>query len=562
MRYTLAVAIASVTLGCSFEGAPVERVENRCSTDIDCAASATCDADLGMCVTPVADDMLRVALEVTPPTDALGGTPTTHIVGPLEISEPTQNDLVLPAAISVFGKVRASTVEGPVIADIQFIRKDTFEPAPPRPQVSTSTLTTPVEAADGMLADYSINVLAEREFDVVIKPTGAHAELLPPLRRTVSVPGGGDLVRLDFEYPADMPVVSGVVVAPGEEMGEFPVGNLQVQAVEPGTGRVLSSTDITESEGPEQGTFSVILPAGIDTYVLRISGTDLQPFPTLLADPAYFFPDGGGPVRILVPNIVNVCYRGRVEGPGGGVEDATVSFRSVDVFDDTTGVVGSFSTTSTTDRSGVFRVDIPVGRYEVIVTPPSGVYAELGVSVETMLRIEEPAPGTTCNMGQLFELPERAVLGGVVQAPDGEPLSGATVLAAALGRMGEVPAARFNRSNEAVTDPTGQFRLPLDFGTYDIVVKPPSESGYPWLIRPTETFASSTTVRDSFELSAPVPLRGTVLSANEDGTPLGGSEIRAWGLIREADGSTRVVQIGRATADEDGSYTLLLPARL
>lgn len=554
--------VALLLAACSFEGEVADRVENRCATQEDCAGSSTCDVGLGLCVTPSATP-LRLALEITPMADALGRIPATHIVGPLAIGEPTQSDLILPAPISVFGKVRAPGIEGPVQADIRFTRRDEFEPAPPRPQVSTSTLSATVEAADGMNADYSLDVLAERDFDVLVQPAGEHRASLPPLRRMVSIPGGGDLVRLDFEYPDDMPTLEGIVVAPHPELDETPVGGVSVQAVEPATGKALSSTAVTAMDGPGKGTFSLTLLPGVEDYVLRIWGGEDEPlFPTLLADPAYFFPDGEGAIRVLVPATHPVCYRGRVEGPRGSVAGATISFRSVDVFDDTTGVIGSYATNGSTESDGVFEVDILPGSYEVIVSPPSSAAGDPGVTVESMLRIEQPAPGTSCNVGQLFELPERAVLGGMVQSPGGEPVSGATVLAAALGRMGEVPAARFNRSNDAVTDPTGQFRLPLDFGSYDVVVKPPSESGFPWLIRPNMTFASSTTVRDSFELSAPLPLRGTVLSATEDGVPLAGAEIRAWGLVTEDDGFNRAVQIGRATTREDGSYTLLLPDRL
>jgi len=557
-RHILLLTAALALSACSFEGVEDGLVENRCSADSDCPG-AICDPSIGMCVSEP-EEVLRIALDVTAASDPMGGTPATHTFGPYDVSGASQMDLSLPASINVFGRVRWG--EERVQADVSFRRVSGLAGAPV-PARQTSTVGSPVEAADGMDADYALRVVAEEEYEIIVEPMGPSLAELPPLTTTRTIPGGGDFVRVDIDYGeilGELTELRGVVIGPDEE----PVDGLQVRAVAPENGAPLSSLATTgASEVP--GEFVVRFDPRVESYVLRIrGGADRPLFPTLVADPAYFFPDGGGGVRILVPMLSRIRYIGTVEGSGpttsSRVPDAVVQLRSVDVFDDTTGVTGSFETTVTTDSRGRFEAEIFPGTYEAVIIPPASAAPDVGVLAEPELRIERPASGDTL-MGQLFQLPERAVLGGEVGTPDMRAMPGATVSALALGRAGETPAARYNRSSDTVTDATGLFSLRLDFGTYDVHVKPPSESGFPWVVDPGVVLGSSATVRDNFEISAPVPLRGYVMQGEgEHVVPVAGAEIRAWGIL-EGDGASRAVQIGRATAGEDGSYTLLLPAR-
>jgi hypothetical protein len=252
------------------------------------------------------------------------------------------------------------------------------------------------------------------------------------------------------------------------------------------------------------------------------------------------------------------------------VPNAVLTFRSTDVLDDETRLTGSFRTTVTAQgpdgsNPGRFEVELLPGTYGVTVEGSSE--QGLGV-VREMVRIAPPAEGDTLR-GQIFRVPSQSRLGGRVLAPrpqGGEPaaVEGATVRARALGwaPMGGVSeAARFNRDSDAVTDSTGRFSLRADVGSYDLSIRPPSESGYPWIVRPGWSVGSSErSLADTFELTASLPVTGTVRSAS--GQPIEGAEIKAFALIERDEGQTRTVQIGRTVTRSDGGYRLRLPPEL
>ena len=569
----LGVVAGLALCGCSFALDLSAATENRCKEDLDCPG-AICDVEASRCVSPTTE-VTRIGLEVLPAGDPSGAMQTRFVfVDPIELTGPEHRDLLIPAPIGVFGNVRAPSIEGPVTAEVRFVRRNTF-PGGPHALAETITVGDPVEAADGLPADYALRVVADEDYDVLVKPTGEALRLLPPLRTALSVPGGGDFVRMDLTFPEGMSELVGVVV---DDDGD-PVDGLLVRAEDRVTRELVSSVVVTGGAADSApGEFRLAIDPTVESWSLRITGGADRPlFPTLTADPDYFYPDEIGHVRILVPTLVPVRYVGTVEpelsAGTGGLEGASVTLRSVDVFDDATNVSGAFEASATTDARGRFTVDVFPGTYDVIIAPPTGMelptpgapqapVAQLGILLVEGVRIERPETGDTI-MGQLFQLPERARLGGEVRTPDDRVMPGANVHAeplAWIAGMGVTnAAARYNRSSDAVTDATGQFALRLDVGSYDVEIRPPAGSGFPWIVNPDRTFASSARVSEILELSAPVPVTGAVLLGH-DGVPLSGAEVRAYAII-ENDGQVRAVGIGRATTQPDGSYTLLLPAR-
>lgn len=539
------VTLASVALAaCSFAPESVEFVENTCSSHDDCPG-ARCDEELGMCVSDAAEQIL-IGLEVTPATDPSGATPATVAFEPFAVEGPETRELLLPAPISVVGNIRWGEVSVP--AEITFELPSHFPGGAPI-RVVASTASEPMLVADGNLADYSVRLVADRTYRVKVEPKGEGAHMLPPLRFEGPVPGGGDVWRLDLSYPPATEIIElrGRVVD-----GSGPVEGLQIRAVEVGTSQVVSSVAVTD---PVTGEFMLRIDPYAGPYVLRVSGSSESVFPTFTVDPSYLFPEDGV-IEVLVPDLAGeaVEYTGVVETAAGEpIPEAIVTFKSQDVFDDTTGVVGSFRTTATTDAEGYFTVNVLPGTYEVLVTPTA---REVAMSVMTVRVDMTPTREICC---QLFPIPERATYGGKIFTHDMREMAGATVQAIALGWPGETlsPAARFNRSTDAVSDPTGQFELRLDEGTYDLLVKPPAESGFPWIVRRELVIgASSRPIHDVFELAAPVPVDGRVQSSQ--GTPLVSAEIKAYAII-ETHGMPRAIQIGRAITDADGRYRLLLP---
>lgn len=555
-KLALFVLLAAFGAGCSFSSESKTLVENRCRTESDCQ-DASCDIEIGMCVS-TAPSAMRVVLELVPMNERDGLAATPIAFDPIDINGPTEQNLMLPSGITVVGTVRWDGLSGrPVPAEVSFFERDELEGLASTPIVTT-TQSASFETAVGE-ADYTARLVTNASYSVLVEPRGDAENMLPPLWiENVKIGGNGDMIQFPIPYWSleAMPLLHGQIVD-----AEGPVDGLQVRAIETATGRVISSTGITGGRRQRPGEFTLRFVPSSGPYVLRIiAGEDRPLFPTVTVDPRYLYPDEENMARVLVPALQSVQYIGTVEAMspvGMKVEGASLIFRSEEVLDANTQVTGIFHATATSGRDGKFEVSLLPGTYEVVVTPPSG--ADMGVLVESV-HIAAPAGGGSL-MGQLFELPPRAHLGGTVFTSDRRAMAGATVQAFALGATMEQPrspAAAYNRSNDTVTHATGLFDLPLDVGTYDLVIKPPSGSGFPWIVSPEFVIGEGERVLSgAFEFAAPVPLHGTVESM--PGVPVVGVELRAYAIVDAPEGGSRAIQIGTATSDEEGEYMLLLP---
>ena len=97
-------------------------------------------------------------------------------------------------------------------------------------------------------------------------------------------------------------------------------------------------------------------------------------------------------------------------------------------------------------------------------------------------------------------------------------------------------------------------------GVYDLAVKPPAGSGFPWFLSELEIGATTGSYTRNVVFEAPVPVSGTLRDVDE--LPIEGAEIRAYAIIDVPDLGQRSIEVARATSAADGSYMLLLPARL
>jgi hypothetical protein len=249
--------------------------------------------------------------------------------------------------------------------------------------------------------------------------------------------------------------------------------------------------------------------------------------------------------------------------PWAPLEGATVELRAESLVDLETNTEGRFRTApTTTDREGRFVVALVPGTYQVVVRPPAAdAFADVGLLVE---RVVIPETAGASLEGQAFDLPSRPRMTGAVRTHDGRPLEGASVVATPLGvdpSGGAEPALRFNRAASGAADAAGEFALPLDPGLYDVVVRAPDGSGFPWTVLPgLEVLAGASSLRREVVMQAPLPLAGRLLDSA--GAALAGAEIRAYAVIDVPDGAPRSVEVGRTTSTADGRYELLLPPSL
>jgi len=190
-------------------------------------------------------------------------------------------------------------------------------------------------------------------------------------------------------------------------------------------------------------------------------------------------------------------------------------------------------------------------------------------------RVTIAAPDGMAARGMRLELPGASALRGTLETLDEMPLAGATVDAVALGRVVPVvdnPAVttRYNRSRQTITADRGTFEVPVDFGGYDLVIKPPANSGFSWQVRHDVVVGAVGEFSDRLEVASPVMLNGQLDYAkggDAERAKLVGAEILAYAVIAEkppeggdvAVVSQRAVPIGKATADANGMFVLLLP---
>jgi hypothetical protein len=562
------LALAALFGACSFAIDAAPLVVNRCSTEDECAG-ASCDAARGMCVAPTGTATLRVALEIAVPS-AAGTRAWVSDLAPFDVSGPRALDLVscevsappcLPQPVVVTGTVRRADGR-PVEADVSFV------PTSAIPGRGGAIIT--VSAREGFVAeaDYVAELVGGARYDVLVQPRGDDAATLPPLALPpVVAPERGTLVAA-FTYPETLETFAGVLL----DATLHALPGVTVQAVDPERGGLPVST-LAVTAGPDapegEGAFKLRLSPGVGRYVLRVgggAGAGELPSPVYDVDPTYLVADAGGRAQVLVPERRVVRYRGSVNVEGdalAAVAGATVEFRAPELVDARTGAAGSFRARPVlTDASGRFEALLVPGDYDVVVRPPATEEAaNLGVQA-TRVTLSDAAGDLL--EGQVFELPPRFTWGGNVAAPDGRHVAGASVLATARGAYtsgGADLAMLFNRSGATTSDDTGAFTLPLDRGLYDIAVKPPAGSGFPWaLVLDVEIGATVGNFVREVVLEAPLTLGGVLRGAGD--VPVEGAELRAFVIVEDPGAAPRALEVARATTAADGSYLLLLPPRV
>lgn len=542
-------AAALVGSGCSLLTDPGRyQVANRCSTSAECGLGARCDSS-GACVAS-APPPYAVLLEMTPATDPLGGAPVPMLfdVGMLDGSPV---EIVAPLPVPVQGTARLDG--NPISAQLTFVPR---RGEGPRNGELAEPLSVRASASTNGTVDFVTQLPGGASYDVFVEPQNEDRARLPPLTGMLEVPTGAG-VSFAVAYASDeLATIEGTVL----DADRVPREGLVVRAIDPASGRSLSSVTTTD----ESGRFRLVMLRGTTRFAFRVrsDGTRQEAgtvFPKLTIDASTLMPDARGAFTLLVPTPDRaIRLEGRVElpasrGVGLPAANARVRLEATSVQDPSTGLTGSLEVDTTTDAEGRFRALVLPGVYQVEVTSSDEA---VGVLVETLEILPNPA---AMILGQLFTLPERSVLGGTVQLPTGEPVSGNIVRATALGLAdGTSAAARLARSASGRTGSMGEFRLPLDVGVYDLVVELPPESGFAWHVEPGFAVGSAgAPLRRVMSVRAPHRLEATARFV--EGSPLAGARVRAFALDARTG---RGIELGRAECDASGRFTVLLPGAL
>lgn len=544
-----AVALALALGGCSLivdDRTP--RVVNQCAGDVDCSGGAHCDPVSAMCV-QVPELPYDLWLQVTPPSDpSVTSIPTD--LGPYT-SFAGAISLAVPRPTPVRGTVRRGDV--PVSAQI------TFTPTQPSALGGRAVIATTSGASGDV--DFSTQLPSRGTYDVLVEPIGAFRATVPPFRAPMPLMLGVGGTALSIVLPTDETHIIGDLV---DDAG---VPGFEVLAIDRATGARISSVSTTGTDAAAPGHFDVVLPATGSAFDLVIRPTaDRQASglaPTYRIAPELLMPDATGAVRILVPgHLVPVHWRGTVEYPETRgmrpVAGAVIQLHSEDIVDASTGLVGSFDLTVTTDAEGVYDAMLLPGTYTIAIVPSAD--EELGILRETR-ELRATAGSNNEILGHVFRLPLRTVLSGVVQSPDGDLIRDASVRAVPTGAtlMGltDPGVTRLARSSTATSGALGDFRVELDVGVYDLVVQPPEASRYPWsIVLDYGIGGSSAPLADVVQIDAPVVVESDLSWL--DGGALASAEVRAYAVTPDH----RVIQVGRTTSDAEGHARLLVPPML
>jgi hypothetical protein len=130
-------------------------------------------------------------------------------------------------------------------------------------------------------------------------------------------------------------------------------------------------------------------------------------------------------------------------------------------------------------------------------------------------------------------------------------------------------AAFIPRASAGGVGGNGEFALKADPGTFDITVRPNTDTGFPWLVMPNFPVTSISAGLGRLGTPLPVSYRGTVTVPGADGpTPVPSAVVRAYIYLKGSDytadseNADSVLQIAETRAGTDGAFNLLVPAEL
>lgn len=577
--YRRCIALLIGVAGCSFgvddEAAAGE--QNSCVFDSDCGTQR-CEA--GRCVTR-AESELDVALVVIPKR-ANGGSDAFPLVSAPFALRAGKQTLVLPVPATVSALVH----DGSKALAAQL----TFTPLTENKFASgTTQLNTVVPMPGDQQTSNNTTLLAGTDYNVLIQPAGSDR---PPHSMQFNASDGA---MLDVDY--------------GElkwrqhrfMFRNAPANAYNVRARVKGGGRILSNSALIGFTGLVELQFDdtdeayelELTPVEQAVYATKdgASCNAAPPKPILTVDASGLTPDKvfHDQLWVALPDPPDsVKYMGTVQLCEGQAttSDLPISLTTTELSfaGNSNMVTGHFDVVSqaTWDADAnkfTFCAQVPAGDYTVIVTPASNVTCEI-FAERRRLSIAGASDATSENdgaamQGDVLELRTPAVLSGTVQTPDRMPMANASIDLLALGKSNSkstitlAPTDRtvplYNRSRQITSGATGMFQLPVDLGTYDVIVKPPMQSNFAWRVlygvdvgsRPSTPFATV------ISLMAPVVVNGTLSYADGSGrSSLALADVHAYTLVDQGTPTERSVEIGRGQADANGQVTLLLPPQL
>ena len=561
---------ASALAGCIPIFGASEEVSNYCSTDADCEGGGVCATvdDAPTCIATKVD-LPGLILEVRPGMQDTLGQPTSHLVPfgdpGLVAEEPTglviEHDINLPEIqltnieLTVsYDYKGCSPPDSKLPAEITFYRHAQHADLPSH--IATATLMP--DATKAYMA-----TLPDGIYDMYVVPQAHEPGCVPPPPTFYREVGFGPGGSVPLEMAKAPRAISGTITFPkGMDLAGW-----LVEVVEPKRGLVVSDTDVLEVE-----PLALYAPYSVKYFwtwpmdsspILRLRPPEGQ------QGLRFFWEISAlSPLDLTQADITLADLHGEVRNVEGFVLDddkrpvvGTVVFKSMQL-SGSASANASFGMFVDTDSNGAFNTKLPPGKYQVTAYPT--VDSSKAITTDpTPWEIDPMETGCFC--GKTITVRDRSTVQGSVQLPNGAPLLSGTAsvepspepqLSYLLSRL--AVAAPYAQS-DSTSLVEGEFTLHADEGFVDLLVTPPSESRFPWLVRSqVKVNADQGSDLTTLALSYPALLQGLVRDSS--GELITNATVNAWLPVKVAgeESATAVVQIASTTTGSDGRYTLLV----
>jgi hypothetical protein len=206
-------------------------------------------------------------------------------------------------------------------------------------------------------------------------------------------------------------------------------------------------------------------------------------------------------------------------------------------------------------RSGVFTTTLPQGTYTIYATPVGD--GRLGQAALPTVSIGD---GGATEVEVPFPFLRR--VRGRCLLTDGRPVADAEIVAKPSVTLREpnaaLPVAAWPRPVTTRTNDSGTFILALDYGDYDIVVKPQATTHLPWVVRantPVPPPKPDEPDQDLGDVLIPAPVRQSFVLADPNGFAVVSADVRVFRKMKYAPG---LVEMGRSLTDASGRVELFL----
>ena len=567
--------------GCSFGDDAPMAAKNSCIVDTDCDSKRCED---GFCVM-TGPKPLSVILEVTPKRMPDGSQPVPILAPPVALQGGGNTSFQLPLPITV----PISIASGNDRLDAQF----SFAPQLAAQALSKTTqVSTLGSGAKSGPAQTSVLLMSGVTYDVTVQPVNPQ---VPPHQFTymASTETAIDINYADYTWQTrrflvrNLPYEGVAIRARDKISGKLISNTVPLTAgmvslkfdkgdgadIPPYLLELAPMASARASAGNDQcDQSSTLLPAlTIDPATLpsptAMTGSEM---PSVDLDPADIVTTielPKLPAAVQYSGSLRLCANQPLSNPRPSFP-MTLKSSSLNLGSDMSmaTITGSFETATAAmwdegNQQFQFCARVVPGEYVIVATPPANVNCEIFAERRSLTADDDLGDAE-------LELRTPATLMGTIVTPDMMRMSNASIDLLALGASNVVLAENdatvptYNRSRQGTSDADGMFKLSADVGTYDVVIKPPTQSNFAWsVIYGVEIASRSSTFATQVHLNAPVAMNGTLSyqgAGKSVNSTLASADIHAYTIVDEGEPTARSIEIARSQADDKGNVMLLV----